>query len=155
MKLRYKPLFVIILLLNVSSVATAAGTSTDHFATSAEVVALTNQARASAGCSALRINEKLTAVAVDHSHDMAVHSTMSHRGSDGSDSALRVTRAKYDWIAYGENVAYGYSTGQQVVDAWMNSPGHRKNILDCSFKEIGVGHAQPGNYWTQMFGSPR
>lgn len=121
----------------------------------AEVVALVNKERAKAGCSALTVNEKLTAAALNHSKDMAAHSNMSHTGSDGSDPGQRITRAGYAWMTYGENVAYGYSTPEQVMTGWMNSPGHRENILNCAFKEIGVGLAQPNSYWTQDFGAAR
>ncbi|WP_411102736.1 CAP domain-containing protein [Streptomyces sp. cmx-4-9] len=121
----------------------------------AQVVALVNKERAAAGCSALTVNAKLTAAAQGHSQDMAAHANMSHTGSDGSDPGQRITRAGYTWSTYGENVAYGYSSPEQVMTGWMNSPGHRQNILNCSFKEIGVGLAQPNSYWTQSFGAAR
>ncbi|MFH7596403.1 CAP domain-containing protein, partial [Streptomyces racemochromogenes] len=121
----------------------------------ARVLALVNQERAAAGCPALTVNAQLTRAAQDHSADMAAHATMSHTGSDGSDPGLRITRAGYEWQAYGENVAYGYSTPEQVMEGWMNSPGHRRNILDCSYREIGIGLAQPGRYWTQDFAAAR
>ncbi|MGW6981908.1 CAP domain-containing protein [Streptomyces sp. NPDC054932] len=121
----------------------------------AAVLALVNQERAAAGCSAVSLNAKLTKAAQDHSADMASHSNMSHTGSDGSDPGARITRAGYAWSTYGENVAYGYSTPEKVMEGWMNSQGHRENILNCSFKEIGIGLAQPGNYWTQDFGTAR
>ncbi len=121
----------------------------------AAVLALVNQERAAAGCPAVTINAKLTKAAQDHSQDMASHGNMSHTGSDGSDPGQRITRAGYTWSTYGENVAYGYSTPEKVMEGWMNSPGHRQNILNCSFKEIGIGLAQPNNYWTQAFGTAR
>ncbi|MEU6868740.1 CAP domain-containing protein [Streptomyces sp. NPDC046876] len=121
----------------------------------AEVLALVNKERAAAGCPAVTLNAQLTKAAQDHSTDMAQHATMSHTGSDGSDPGQRITAAGYTWSSYGENVAYGYSTPAQVMDGWMNSPGHRRNILDCSYKEIGIGLAQPNSYWTQDFGSAR
>ncbi|MFE9483159.1 CAP domain-containing protein [Streptomyces spororaveus] len=121
----------------------------------AAVLALVNQERASAGCPAVSLNAKLTKAAQDHSADMASHSNMSHTGSDGSDPGTRITRAGYAWSTYGENVAYGYSTPEKVMEGWMNSQGHRENILNCSFKEIGIGLAQPGSYWTQDFGAAR
>ncbi|MFJ8743316.1 CAP domain-containing protein [Embleya sp. NPDC127516] len=121
----------------------------------AEVVSLVNQERAKAGCSALTVNTKLTAAALQHSQDMAAHANMSHTGSDGSDPGERITRAGYTWTTYGENIAHGYSTPQQVMTGWMNSPGHRQNILNCAFKEIGVGLAGPNSYWTQNFGTAR
>lgn len=121
----------------------------------AAVLALVNQERAAAGCQAVTLNAKLTKAAQDHSADMAANSNMSHTGSDGSDPGARITRAGYSWSTYGENVAYGYSTPEKVMEGWMNSQGHRENILNCSFKEIGIGLAQPGYYWTQDFGTAR
>ncbi|MER6198653.1 CAP domain-containing protein [Streptomyces sp. NPDC001586] len=121
----------------------------------AAVLALVNQERAAAGCPNLTLNAKLTKAAQDHSADMAAHGNMSHTGSDGSDPGARITRAGYAWSSYGENVAYGYSTPEKVMEGWMNSPGHRANILNCSFKEIGIGLAQPNHYWTQDFGTAR
>ncbi|MFG2338676.1 CAP domain-containing protein [Streptomyces yangpuensis] len=121
----------------------------------AAVLALVNQERAAAGCPAVTLNAKLTKAAQDHSADMAANSNMSHTGSDGSDPGTRITRAGYAWRTYGENVAYGYSTPEKVMEGWMNSPGHRENILNCSFKEIGIGLAQPNHYWTQDFGTAR
>ncbi|MEU5539741.1 CAP domain-containing protein [Streptomyces sp. NPDC020362] len=121
----------------------------------ARIVQLVNAERAKVGCSALTLNATLTKVAQAHSQDMAAHQNMSHTGSDGSDPGQRITRAGYAWSAYGENVAYGYATPEQVMAGWMSSPGHRANILNCSFKEIGVGLAQPNSYWTQDFGTAR
>ncbi|MER5717833.1 CAP domain-containing protein [Streptomyces sp. NPDC002132] len=121
----------------------------------AKVVSLVNSERGKAGCSPLTVNAKLTKAAQDHSADMASHRNMSHTGSDGSDPGTRITRAGYAWSTYGENVAYGYSTPEQVMAGWMASPGHKRNILNCAFKEIGVGLAQPGSYWTQDFGTAR
>ncbi|MET9153979.1 CAP domain-containing protein [Streptomyces griseoflavus] len=123
--------------------------------TVARVVQLVNAERAKVGCSAVKVNTILTQAAQKHSEDMAASGTMSHTGSDGSDPGARITRAGYTWSTYGENVAYGYSTPEQVMDGWMTSPGHKANILNCSFEEIGVGLAQPGNYWTQDFGTAR
>ncbi|MFI1966205.1 CAP domain-containing protein [Streptomyces pathocidini] len=121
----------------------------------ARVVELVNSERSKAGCSPVTVDEKLTKAAQDHSKDMAEHGTMSHTGSDGSDAGERITRAGYSWSTYGENVAYGYSTPAQVMEGWMSSPGHKRNILNCDYKEIGVGLAQPGSYWTQDFGTAR
>ncbi|MFC4333513.1 CAP domain-containing protein [Streptomyces andamanensis] len=121
----------------------------------AQILALVNNERAKAGCSALTANPALAAAAQAHSEDMAAHRNMSHTGSDGSAPGDRITAAGYTWSTYGENVAYGYTDAAQVMAAWMNSPGHKANILDCAFKEIGVGLAQPGGYWTQDFGTSR
>jgi len=121
----------------------------------ARVVALVNSERSKVGCAALAVNAKLTKAAQSHSADMAANQTMSHSGSDGSSPGTRITRAGYTWSTYGENVAYGYATPESVMAGWMSSPGHKANILNCAFKEIGVGHAQPGDYWTQDFGTAR
>ncbi|MFC7265164.1 CAP domain-containing protein [Streptomyces lutosisoli] len=137
-----------------SSAATATATPASSSAV-ARIVALVNSERSKVGCSPLTLNAKLAKAAQAHSADMASHQNMSHTGSDGSDPGTRITRAGYIWSSYGENVAYGYSTPEQVMAAWMASPGHKRNILDCGFKEIGVGLAQPGSYWTQDFGTAR
>ncbi|MGW2787545.1 CAP domain-containing protein [Streptomyces populi] len=138
-----------------TTTAPAAGTATPASTAVARVVALVNSERAKVGCSPVTLNAKLSQAAQAHSADMASHNTMSHTGSDGSDPGQRITRAGYLWSTYGENVAYGYSTPEQVMAGWMASAGHKRNILDCGFKEIGVGVAQPGNYWTQDFGTSR
>ncbi|MFD4501416.1 CAP domain-containing protein [Streptomyces sp. NPDC058457] len=116
---------------------------------------LVNAERSKVGCSALALNTTLAKVAQAHSEDMALHQNMSHSGSDGSSPGDRITSAGYAWSAYGENVAYGYASPEQVMAGWMASPGHKANILNCTFKEIGVGLAQPNSYWTQDFGTAR
>ncbi|MER5462079.1 CAP domain-containing protein [Streptomyces sp. NPDC002668] len=121
----------------------------------ARVLQLVNSERGKVGCSALTMNAKLTKAALDHSKDMASHKNMSHTGSDGSSPGDRITSAGYSWSTYGENVAYGYATPESVMAGWMSSPGHKANILNCAFKEIGIGLAQPGDYWTQDFGTAR
>ncbi|WP_030200322.1 CAP domain-containing protein [Streptomyces sp. NRRL S-87] len=131
---------------------TAATSSTSP---TAKVVALVNKERAKVGCRALKVNAKLTKAAQNHSKDQAVHHRMSHTGSDGSNPGQRITRVGYRWRAYGENVAYGYSTPAKVMNAWMHSPGHKANILNCSFKEIGVGVSGASHYWTQDFATAR
>ncbi|MFP8904373.1 CAP domain-containing protein [Streptomyces atacamensis] len=128
-------------------------TPTDDAA--ARVVELVNSERSKAGCAPVKANEKLAEAARAHSRDMADHRNMSHTGSDGSGPGDRITRAGYEWRTYGENVAYGYRTPESVMNGWMSSPGHKRNILNCSFEEIGVGLAQPGDYWTQTFGTAR
>ncbi|MGY1498620.1 CAP domain-containing protein [Streptomyces sp. QTS52] len=117
------------------------------------VLVLVNAERTKAGCAPLTENAKLTKAAQDHSQDMADHTNMSHTGSDGSSMSDRLSRVGYTFRSAGENVAAGYNTPESVMDGWMNSSGHRANILNCGFKEIGIGLAQPGYYWTQDFGS--
>lgn len=121
-----------------------------------EVVDLVNAERAKAGCKALSINDKLMTAAQKHSQDQADHQNMSHTGSDGSNAGVRLDRVGYAWRTYGENVAWNQKTPTSVMDAWMNSSGHKANILNCAFTEIGVGIADSnGPYWTQVFAAPR
>jgi uncharacterized protein YkwD len=117
------------------------------------VLVLVNAEREKAGCAPLTENAKLTKAAQDHSQDMADHENMSHTGSDGSSMSDRLARVGYKFSTAGENVAYGYNSPESVMDGWMNSAGHKANILNCAFKEIGIGLAQPGYYWTQDFGT--
>ena len=128
----------------------------DQAAYETEVVKLTNAERTAHGCPALRVDDRLVAAARAHSADMARTRTMSHTGSDGSNFVTREVRAGYPKRdAAAENIAYGYRTPQQVVTAWMNSTGHRKNILNCKNLAIGVGLVTTSSgtpYWTQNFG---
>ncbi|MFC3505013.1 CAP domain-containing protein [Micromonospora krabiensis] len=138
-----------------SAGTTASGSGTVS-AQAREVVDLVNAERAKAGCGALGIDDKLMTAAQRHSQDQADHQNMSHTGSDGSDAGDRLDRVGYTWRTYGENVAWNQKTPAAVMDAWMNSPGHRANILNCAFTEIGVGIASSnGPYWTQVFAAPR
>ena len=105
----------------------------------------------------MRMDSRLNQAAQLHSQDQAARKTMSHVGSDGSRAGDRITRAGYAWRSWGENVAAGYGTAESVMAAWMNSPGHRANILSGN-TEIGLGLAYASNgvpYWTQVFATPR
>jgi uncharacterized protein YkwD len=120
----------------------------------AEVVRLVNVARADAGCQPLRVDTRLTTAARLHSQDMADHDYFSHTSLDGRTPWQRMEAQGYT-AASGENIAAGYSTPASVMNAWMNSSGHRANILNCSSKAIGVGIGKGGSYgtyWTQDFG---
>lgn len=122
--------------------------------TADQVIALVNAERAKVGCGALTANATLTKAAQGHSDDMAARDFFDHTNPDGAGPGDRVTAAGYPWSTYGENIAMGQSTPEQVMESWMNSPGHRANILNCDFKEIGVGvHNSGGPYWTQVFGA--
>ncbi|MFI2206594.1 sigma-70 family RNA polymerase sigma factor [Streptomyces sp. NPDC020192] len=121
----------------------------------AQVIALVNQQRAAAGCAPVSENAELDKAAQGHSDDMAARSYFDHVSPDGTDPGQRITAAGYHWSTYGENIAQGQPTPQAVMDAWMNSPGHRANILNCGFKELGVGvhNGSGGPLWTQDFGA--
>ncbi|WP_244312629.1 CAP domain-containing protein [Microbispora hainanensis] len=118
-----------------------------------EVVRLTNVERAKAGCGPLKHDARLRAAAYAHSADMSAKNYFDHTSKDGRSFADRITAAGYTWRAAAENIAKGYGTAQAVVQGWMNSPGHRQNILNCNYTDIGVGYvAAGGPYWTQDFG---
>jgi uncharacterized protein YkwD len=120
------------------------------------VLRLVNVERAKAGCGALTSDSRLVAAANAHSADMANNNYFSHTGRNGSDVADRVEAAGYRWSAIAENIAKGQQTPAAVMTAWMNSSGHRTNILNCRYRNIGIGLATRGGqpYWTQDFGTP-
>ncbi|MGI5248867.1 CAP domain-containing protein [Actinacidiphila glaucinigra] len=122
-----------------------------------QIVRLVNEERASAGCRPVTLEERLTEAAQDYTDVMARSGVLSHTGPDGSTMAGRVEAAGYQWSTLGENIAVGQRTAAAVMDAWMNSEGHRANILNCSFEQIGVGvnTSSNGPWWTQDFGTPR
>ena len=128
-----------------------------------QVVTLTNVERANAGLQPLTLNSQLVATAQGHSDDMARNDFFSHTGLDGDRLSDRAEQNNYDYRALGENIAAGQSTPAQVVQAWIDSPGHRENILNPNFTEIGIGYEflardrgdiNFNHYWTQVFGRP-
>ncbi|MGW3245983.1 CAP domain-containing protein [Streptomyces sp. NPDC001070] len=117
------------------------------------VLALVNTVRATAGCQPLHYDKKLSELASDFSSDMAARGFFDHTDPDGDDPWDRAAQAGVKNLG-GENIARGQATAQEVMDAWMNSDGHRANILNCDFKKIGVGavFGEGGPWWTQDFG---
>ncbi|WP_152520765.1 CAP domain-containing protein [Nocardiopsis halophila] len=132
-----------------SSGGSSSGPSAAGSAASGGVVALTNDERADAGCGPLQVDAKLTRASEDHSADMARRDYMAHETPEGVGPAERAEKAGHTAWG-GENVAAGYTSAEAVMDGWMNSEGHRKNILNCDFTTIGVGEVD--GYWTQNFG---
>ncbi|MFF9817565.1 sigma-70 family RNA polymerase sigma factor [Streptomyces sp. NPDC014006] len=120
-----------------------------------QVIALVNRERQAAGCAPVTQDSRLTNAAQAHSDDMAARNYFEHNSPDGTDPGQRITAAGYRWSTYGENIAKGQQTPDAVMTSWMNSPGHRANILNCSFRNLGVGIHQGdgGPWWTQDFGS--
>jgi uncharacterized protein YkwD len=126
----------------------------------AQVIDRVNAERAAAGCPALVSNDALMQIAQAHSQDMASHDIFRHEGSDGRTPFQRMEDVGYHFRRAAENVAAGVRSAADVVDLWMNSPGHRANILDCQLRETGVGYVEDpgdplkyGSYWTQDFGT--
>ena len=160
----------------VSTIDAIAGIDFDHFAylpivaksfllpEEQAVLDLINAHRVQAGCAPLIPHRQLTAAARGHSTDMALNDYFSHTSLDGRSPWDRMAEAGYtSFSSAGENIAAGYSSPASVVNGWMNSSGHRANILNCNFTETGIGYYylqnDTGNvnyrrYWTQDFARP-
>ena len=116
-----------------------------------EVARLVNEIRKSRGLSPLTLDWQLSRVARYKSQDMKDKGYFSHTSPTYGSPFNMMKSFGITYKTAGENIAKGYSTPAAVVDAWMNSPGHRANILNSSFTHIGVGYVAEGSYWTQMF----
>jgi uncharacterized protein YkwD len=128
-----------------------------------QIVDLTNAFRRQYGLAPLALNSRLTSAAQLHAQNMALQDFVSHTGADGSGIGDRISATGYRWSLAAENIAAGYQTAAATVQGWIESPGHRANLLDPQLTEIGVGYyflaTDPGqevwnSYWTQAFGAP-
>ena len=125
----------------------------------AELLQLTNEERRKAGVPALQLSPQLDRAAQGHAEDMVRNNFFSHTGSNGSTLVTRVGAAGYAYSFAGENIAAGGATPAQTIQQWMNSPGHRQNLLSRNFTQIGFGYVSApstayGHYWVQVFGTP-
>ena len=123
-----------------------------------EVVDRTNAERAHRGLRPLTVDARLGAAAQAHSADMVQRGFFAHESPDGRQVWDRAVAAGYAYRKVAENIAAGQRSAEEVVRGWMESPGHRANILDGDLAQIGVGRADGGSYgvyWTQVFGTPR
>jgi uncharacterized protein YkwD len=122
-----------------------------------QVLVIVNAERAKAGCKALTVDNRLAAAARKHSADMVARNYFSHTTPDGVDFSKRIDNEGYRWSTVGENIAAGQPNAVEVMKAWMKSPGHRANILNCAFRNIGIGVAFQNRrpFWTQDFGTLR
>jgi uncharacterized protein YkwD len=149
-------LLTALLPLTAASTASAAMTPKDF---RSEVVSLTNAERAKVGCPALSRNGALDNAAQGHAADMANQNYFSHNSLDGRTPWDRIAQAGYPSNSgRAENIAAGQNSPASVVSTWMNSAGHRANILNCSYRSIGVGYGYKVNatydhYWVQDFGT--
>ncbi|QDQ13931.1 CAP domain-containing protein [Streptomyces spectabilis] len=127
--------------------------STGDSSAEAQVLALVNEERAKVGCRPVTADARLATLAEGFSADMAERGFFAHTDPDGATPWDRAEKAGIKDLG-GENIARGQADAQAVMDAWMNSPGHRANILNCDYKTLGVGaHFAPGGpWWTQDFG---
>lgn len=116
-----------------------------------EVVRLVNKERNLRGLNSLTMDWELSRVARYKSQDMHDKGYFSHNSPTYGSPFDMMSSFGIPYRSAGENIAKGQATPQAVVNAWMNSSGHRANILNSSYKKIGVGYFADGNYWTQMF----
>jgi uncharacterized protein YkwD len=133
-----------------------------------QVLAAVNKARAKAGCPALAVDTKLTAAAYGHAKAMAEKNFFGHNSKNGAHFTSRIKAQGYAYADAAENIGMGYSSAQQIIDSWMSSSGHRKNILDCGLTETGIAmyyqaddKPLPGKnftaryYWVEVFARPK
>lgn len=120
-----------------------------------------NWSRALAGLSPVRCDARMVRAARDHAKDMVRRDFFDHDSPDGQSIADRATRAGYAWQAVGENLSAGRETAGEVVQAWLDSPGHRDNMLDPDMRDAGVayvradpdpGEVRYGKYWVLTLG---
>ena len=131
---------------------TAVPTASDAVSDEAkEVLRLTNAERAKYGLSPLTLDTNLSRVAQEKAEDMKRNNYFSHTSPTyGSPfDMMKAYGISYRYAA--ENIAMGHKTPQAVVEGWMNSEGHRKNILNANYRKLGVGYVASGKYWVQMF----
>ena len=116
-----------------------------------QVIDLTNEKRASRGLKPLNANWELSRVARYKSQDMANNKYFSHTSPTYGSPFNMIKNFGIKYRSAGENIAYGQRTPAQVVNSWWNSAGHRANMLNANYTDIGVVYLANGNYWTQMF----
>ncbi|MFD6478916.1 CAP domain-containing protein [Streptomyces anulatus] len=120
-----------------------------------DVLALVNVERANVGCRPLKLNKKLRAAARAHAGDMAARNYYDHVSPEGEGPGERMRKAGYPIGSWGENIHKGPKDPKTAMRDWMNSPAHRTNILDCSYKDFGAGVNLTANgpWWVQNFGT--
>src|SRR5690606_17489180 len=114
-----------------------------------EILSLVNKERAAAGLSALELDTKLNEVATEKARDMAVNNYFSHTSPTYGSPFDMLSEFGVSYRTAGENIAYGQTSEEQVMNDWMNSPGHRANILNANYTKLGVGYVQ--GKWVQLF----
>lgn len=127
-------------------------TETPALSYAEQVVKLVNEERAKVGAGALTLDKEIEAAALARAKE--IETSFSHTRPDGRNFSTALTDAGITFRSSGENIAWGQRSPEDVVKAWMNSEGHRANILNTNFTKIGVGYYQNGagrNYWTQLF----
>lgn len=133
------------------SAADTTDSNIDNLSFEEQVVALVNEQRAAYGLSPLTLNTELSNVARLKSQDMHDNNYFDHTSPTYGSPFEMLSSFGISYTSAGENIAMGYATPEAVMEAWMNSSGHRANILNASYTQIGVGYVADGNYWTQEF----
>ena len=141
----------IIRLKSEASVTKPTASSSELSAYEQEVVTLVNQERAKVGLPALKVDNQLAKTARLKSQDMHDKKYFDHTSPTYGSPFDMMKQFGITYKTAGENIAYGQKTPAEVMNAWMNSPGHKANILSKDFTHIGVGYVQDGSYWTQQF----
>ena len=108
----------------------------------------------------LKLEQRLNEAASVQARDMARHNMLEHEGTDGSTPAIRITRTGYAWRTVGENVASGPTSADEVMEGWLDSPGHCANLMNPRFTEMGIAYvvdprSESGVYWSQVFAAPK
>lgn len=128
----------------------------DPDAVIAEVLQLVNQERTARGLTELQYSDELEVPAMQHACEMITNHFFAHDNpTTGSSPGDRVALSEFDAVTWGENIACGQATAEEVMTGWMNSDGHRANILNPDFTHLGVGVRTGGTcliYWVQVFG---
>lgn len=110
---------------------------------------LANAHRVRIGCRRLRWDAPTAAVARAHAEDMVKRDFFSHKNPDGQNPFDRLRAARVSYVAAAENIAFGYPTAAAVLEAWLNSPGHRRNLENCRYTHHGVGLRR--GKWVEVF----
>ena len=147
---------LLLLLIQMRPVVAAPSQNDSIFG--ARVLELTNRARQQAGLGSLALSSELNNAAQSYSQVLATSGCFEHTCGPVPNFVDRAGQSGYTgWSSLGENIAVGYATPEAVIAGWMNSPGHRANLLSPKFTEMGIGLVsgigQFGTYWTQEFGS--
>ncbi len=132
----------IALIAGQASASNACTTPANVNAMATEIAAGVNANRRAHGRAPLAYNQRLSRAAMKHACDMAVNNFFGHRGSDGTNSQARVRQVGYRDCIVAENLAWGYPNSRQIISGWMNSSGHRRNMLHPRIAEMGIGITQ-------------
>ena len=149
------------------ALAVVTGPAVANQALERQVLELINQQRAQGGCDPLVMQRQLSAAAQSHANAMAMKNFFGHASKNGTKFSSRIKAQGYRGRKYAENIAAGYASAEKVVSIWMNSSGHRVNIMNCAFTETGIALAYQEDdaplagsdypmryYWVQDFAKP-